>query len=104
MMNGIVYLLRLHALCQSWGMDTPAPNSRSQNHRFPGEIIRHAGWRYFRCCLSFRDVEELRLERGVMVTYEALRTWSRKFGQQYVKQLRRRRPRPGDKGHRDEGV
>ena len=33
------------------------------------EIINHAVWLYFRFCLSFRDVEELLLERGVVVTY-----------------------------------
>jgi hypothetical protein len=37
------------------------------------EIIRHAARLYFRFCLSFRDVEELLLERGVVVTYEAIR-------------------------------
>ena len=54
-----------------------------KNHRFPVEIISHAVWLYFRCCLSFRDVEEILLERGVVVTYEAIRQWCRKFGQEY---------------------
>ena len=48
------------------------------------------------------DVEELLRERGVTVTYEAIRKWCRKFGQQYTNQLRRRRPQPGDKWHLDE--
>src|SRR6185369_6304727 len=82
------------------GTTTSAP--RYKNHRFPTEIISHAVWLYFRFCLSFRDVEELLLERGVEVTYEAIRKWCRKFGQQYANQLRRRRPRPGDKWHMDE--
>ena len=59
-------------------------------------------WLSFRFCLSFRDVEELLLERGVVVTYETIRKWCRKFGQTYANQLRRRRPRPGDKWHLDE--
>ena len=42
------------------------------------------------------------LERGVVVTYEAIRKWCRKFGQTYATQLRRRRPRPGDKWQMDE--
>ena len=82
-------------------MDT-SPTTKYKNHRFPVEIISHAVWLYFRFCLSFRDVEELLLERGVTVTYEAIRKWCRKFGQQYANQLRRRRPRPGDKWHLDE--
>jgi len=36
------------------------------------EIISHAVWLYFRFCLSFRDVEELLLERGVVVTYKLI--------------------------------
>jgi putative transposase len=59
-------------------------------------------WEFCPIVLSFRDVEELQLERGVIVTYEAIRKWCRKFGQQYANQLRRRRPRPGDKWHLDE--
>jgi len=84
-------------------MDTPAPSNRYKNYRFPVEILSHAVWLYFRFYLSFRDVEELRLERGVVVTYEAIRKWCHKFGQQYANQLRRRRPRPGDKWQMDEG-
>ena len=73
-----------------------------KHHRFPGEIIRHAVWLYFRFPLSHRDVEELLFVRGVIVSYEAIRKWCRKFGQQYANQLRRRRPRPRDKWHLDE--
>jgi putative transposase len=47
-------------------------------------------------------VEELLLERGVIVTDETIRKWCRKFGQPYANQLRRRRPRLGDKWYRDE--
>ena len=73
-----------------------------KRHRFPGEIISHAVWLYFRFPLSHRDVEELLFVRGVIVSYEAIRKWCRKFGQQYAHQLRHRRPRPGDKWHLDE--
>ena len=76
--------------------------TRYKNHRFPVKIINHAVWLYFRFSLSFWDIEELLLERGVVVTYEAIRKWCHKFGQQYANQLRRRRPRPGDKWHMDE--
>jgi putative transposase len=79
----------------------PPPNLYKR-HRFPAEIISHAVWLYCRFCLSYRDVEELLLARGVIVTYEAIRQWCRKFGQSYANQLRRRRPRPGDRWHLDE--
>ena len=35
--------------------------------RFPGEIIRHAVWLYFRFPLSQRDGEELLFVRGVLI-------------------------------------
>jgi transposase-like protein len=59
-------------------------------------------WLYVRVALSFREVEELMLVRGVVVSYETIRRWCAKFGQAYANQLRRRRPRPGDKWHLDE--
>ena len=39
---------------------------------------------------------------GVLVTYETIGQWCRKFGQAFANGLRRRRPRPGDKWHLDE--
>jgi putative transposase len=77
-------------------------SNRYKHHRFPAEIISHGVWLYFRFCLSYRDVEELLFARGIVVTYEAIRKWCRKFGQPYANQLRRRRPQPGDKWHLDE--
>jgi putative transposase len=76
--------------------------ARYKNHRFPGEIISHGVWLYYRFTLSYRDVEELLFERGVTVSHEAVRQWCQKCGQAYANQLRRRRPRPGDKWHLDE--
>ena len=80
--------------------DTATPSYKG--FRFPQDIISHAVWLYFRFTLSFRDVEELLAERGIVVTYETIRQWCRKFGQSYANELRRRRARPGDKWHLDE--
>ncbi|WP_406351821.1 IS6 family transposase [Streptomyces sp. NBC_01635] len=74
-----------------------APSYRG--HRYPVEVISHCVWLYFRFPLSFREVEELMLERGMIVSYETVRRWCLKFGQQYANGLRRRQPRPGDKWH-----
>jgi putative transposase len=41
-----------------------------KGHRYPVEVISHCVWLYFRFPLSFREVEELMLERGVTVSYE----------------------------------
>ena len=71
-------------------------------HRFPGSIIQHAVWLYFRFPLSFRDVEDLLTERGIDVSYETVRRWALKFGQAYARRLRKTRPRPNDRWHLDE--
>jgi putative transposase len=68
----------------------------------PVEIIGHCVWLYHRFPLSFREVEEMMMERGVVVSHETLRQWCQKFGQTYADGLCRRRPRPGDKWHLDE--
>ena len=78
------------------------PSSLYKRHRFPGEIISHAVWLYYRFLLSYRDVEELLAERGIAVSYETVRRWCRKFGQAFADGVRRWRPRPGDKWHVDE--
>jgi len=83
-------------------MKTRTPAKPYKRQRFPSDIIAHCIWLYFRFCLSYRDVEELMLARGVLVTYEAIRKWCRTFGQAHAKQLRRRRPRPGDTWHLEE--
>jgi putative transposase len=71
-------------------------------HRFPAEIIGHAVWLYHVFSLSLRDVELILAERGVAVTHESIRHWCRKFGADFARRLRRRRPQPGDTWHLDE--
>ena len=56
-------------------------------------------WLYYRFPLSFRDVQELMLERGVEVSYETIRAWCDRFGPEYANQLRRRGRRLGDNWH-----
>jgi putative transposase len=85
-------------------MTPPANAERYKNHRFPVAIIRHGVWLSYRFTRSYRDGQDLLFERGITVSYEAIRQWCRKCGQAYANQLRRRRPRPGDKGHLDEVV
>ncbi len=44
-------------------------------HGFQPDVIKRAVWMYFRFNLSFRDVEELMIERGIDVSYETIRRW-----------------------------
>ena len=78
------------------------PPGLHHRHRFPAELISHAVWLYHVFSLSLRDVELILAERGVVVSYESIRRWCRKFGQSFANRLRRQRPKPGDKWHLDE--
>ncbi len=88
-------------VCDTCGMNTTTIPSY-KGFRFPAEIISHAIWLYYRLSLSYRDVEELLTERGIVVTYETIRQWCLQFAQSYANQLRRRRAKPGDKWFLDE--
>jgi putative transposase len=75
-----------------------------KRHRFPPQIIAHAVWLYFRFPLSLRLIEEMLLERGIVVSYETVRRWALKFGPTYARRLRRKRPNRRDIWHLDEVV
>src|SRR5580658_2817624 len=71
-------------------------------YRFPPEIIQQAIWLYVRFTLSFRDVEDLLAERGIVVSYETVRRWVNHFGPKIAADLRKRRPKPHTIWHLDE--
>ena len=73
-----------------------------RGHRFPPEIISHAVWLYHRFTLSFRDVEDLLAERGIIVSYEGIRYWCLKFGLANARNLRLKQGRLGDIWYVDE--
>ncbi|PZT99109.1 MAG: IS6 family transposase [Brevundimonas sp.] len=75
-----------------------------KRHRYPAEVIRHAVWLYFRFSLSMRDVEELLAQRGIEVSYETIRCWTKKFGPLIARRLKKRRPVPSPRWHLDETV
>ena len=43
-----------------------------KGHRYLVEVINYCVWLYFQFPLSFREVEELMLQRGVVVSYETI--------------------------------
>jgi putative transposase len=71
-------------------------------YRFPPEVIQQAIWLYVRFTLSFRDVEDLLAERGIVVSYETVRRWVNHFGPKIGAALRKRRPKPHTIWHLDE--
>jgi putative transposase len=70
-------------------------------YRFPAEIISHAGWLYHVFSLSLRDVELILAERGIAAAPESIRPWGLRFGANFARKLRRRRPETGDTWHPD---
>jgi putative transposase len=55
---------------------------------------------YFRFSASLRPVEEMLLERGIMVYYETVRRRTMKFGRDYVAAFKRKKAsrHPGESG------
>jgi putative transposase len=80
------------------------PSNSYKRHRFPPAIIAHAVWLYFRFPLSLRLVEEMLLERGIVVSYETVRRWALKFGLDYARRLKRKKPSCRDIWHLGEVV
>lgn len=56
-----------------------------KNHRFPIDNVVRAVWLCFRFNISLREVEEMMLERGVIVSYETIRRWCRTHGADYAR-------------------
>ncbi len=67
-----------------------------KRYRFPSEIIQYAVWLYYRFNLSHRDIEDLLAERGINVTYEAIRLWCNRFGPKYAARLKKNHRGYGD--------
>jgi len=73
-----------------------------KHHRFPSAIIQHAVWLYHRFNLSHRDIEDFLAERGIAVSYEAIRLWCNKFGTEYAKRRKGKHQGFGDTFYIDE--
>ena len=47
-----------------------ATEASYKGYRYPVEIVSHFIWLYYRFALSLRDISEMMLERGVVVSHE----------------------------------
>jgi hypothetical protein len=78
------------------------PSSAFAGFRFPPEIIVVAvGW-YLRFGLSYRDVEELLLDRGIEVDHVTVFRWVQRFTPQLAEAARPCRHAVGDRWFVDE--
>ena len=71
-------------------------------YRYPSEVISHAVWLYHRFTLSFRDIEELLAARGIVVSYETIRQWCKKYRSIYCNQIKKSCGPLGDSWYLDE--
>ena len=78
------------------------PRSAFAGFRFPSEVIVVAVRWYLRFNLSYRDVEELLLERGVEVDHVTVYRWVQRFTPLLADVARFGRHSPGDRWHVDE--
>jgi transposase-like protein len=78
------------------------PKSAFAGFRFPAEVIVVAVRWYLRYNLSYRDVEELLVERGIEVDHVTVYRWVQRFTPLLADAARFTRHSPGDRWHVDE--
>src|SRR4051794_39448992 len=81
---------------------TSSSASMFAGFRFPREVISVAVRWYLRYGLSYRDVEELLAERGVVVDHVTIYRWVQRFTPEFVEAARTRHHVPGDRWFVDE--
>src|SRR5690349_14372472 len=84
--------------CRSW----LPPTSAFAGYRFPPDVIVVAIRWYLRFNLSYRDVEELLVERGVEVDHVTVFRWVQRFIPLLADAARFARHAPGDRWFVDE--
>jgi IS6 family transposase len=80
----------------------PAPRSAFTGYRFPPEVITPAVRWYLRFGLSYRDVEELLSERGIVVDHVSIYRWVQRFAPEFAEAARARQHVIGDRWRVDE--
>jgi IS6 family transposase len=80
----------------------PPPQSGFAGFRFPRKVIVLAVRWYLRYDLSYRDVEELLVERGITVDHVTIYRWVQRFTPLVIDTARPCRHVPGDRWFADE--
>jgi putative transposase len=73
-----------------------------ERHRYPRVIILQAVYFKLRFTLSYRDVEELLLIRGVKVDHSTIQRWVFKFSKEVEKNMHKRKKQVCDSWRMDE--
>lgn len=77
-------------------------NVNLKRYRFPVCIISQVVWLYHRFNLSYRDISEQMLYRGIELSHETVRSWCKKFSNHFKGVIKKRSFNVSDKWHLDE--
>ena len=69
---------------------------------FPKDVILYAVFFYVRYSVSYRDLEEIMAERGVLVDHATLNRWVAKYSPLIAKEAHRRRTQTNRSWRMDE--
>jgi IS6 family transposase len=83
-------------------MTLSTASSAFAGFRFPREVTSVAGRWYLRYGLSYRDVEELLAECGIMVDHVTVYRWVQRFTSEFIEAARPGRRLPADRWYVDE--
>ena len=73
-----------------------------KRYRYSPQIISHAIWLYHRFTLSYRDIEDILASGGIIVSYETIRQWCKKFTPAITGKLKKQHAAYGDYWFLDE--
>ena len=79
-----------------------ANDLKYKHFRFPIVVISQAIYLYNRFSLSYRDVSDLLLERGIEVSHQTIKDWNIRFGGLFADEIKKRRRTPNGRWHIDE--
>ena len=79
-----------------------ASDLKYKRFRFPIAVISQAIYLYNRFTLSYRDVSDLLLERGIVVSHQTIKVWNVRFGAMFADEIKKRRRKPTRRWHIDE--
>ena len=64
--------------------------AKPSRHRYPMMIIGQAVWQYHKFNLSFRDIREQLLYKGIDVSHKTIRSWCYKFGKEFENVIKKK--------------
>jgi len=78
-----------------------ANDLKYKHFRFPIAVISQAIYLYNRFTLSYRDVSDLLLQRGIVVSHQTIKKWNVRFGAMFADEIKKRRRKPTRRWHID---